>query len=86
MVWQPHIASSSFGLSGFDHITTTAATSGEWYAIRAVNGDAVGDFHCDANDSLTTFTILDGDYLFGPFDTITLSSGEVLAYRTKRGD
>lgn len=69
------------GVYGFDLVTTTAAQSGRWFAIKAVDGDAVGAFTMSAGSSLTGFTISQNDIIYGPCTAFTLTSGKVIAYR-----
>jgi len=69
------------GAYGFDYVATTDAQSGRWFAVKAVDGSAIGAFTMSDGDSLTAFTIPEGDMLYGPCTGFTLTSGKVLAYR-----
>lgn len=75
---------AKLGLNGFDDLDDTDPHVGSWYAIKAVGGDAVGAFTMSDGDSLSGYTITENDWLFGPCTGITLTSGEVLAYRTHK--
>lgn len=65
-------------------ITGTTAVTGEWTAIKAVEGNAVIDSIVSdtfTNDSeLNGLVITDTDVIFGIFTSITLTSGKVIAF------
>jgi len=71
-----------FGQVGFEHITDTSAHATYLvYALKAVNGNAVVATAVSAlGDNLSGVTILEGDIIYGNFSSVTLTSGEVLAY------
>ena len=72
------------GQVGFEVIDDTSAHAGEYYAIKAVNANAVIATGVSAlGDNLSAVTLLEGDLLYGNFTSITLTSGEVLAYKYK---
>ena len=73
-----------FGFVGFEQISDTSAHTGYFYAIKAINGNAVVATGVSAlGDNPTSISILEGDYLYGDFTSFTLASGEVLAYKYK---
>lgn len=69
------------GQAGLDYVTNTEANTGSWVAIKAVGGDATGDFTMSIGDNLLSFVITQDDWLFGPIEEFALSSGAVIAYR-----
>jgi hypothetical protein len=63
---------------------TYAAPSGSFfYAVKAMNGDAVITEATDINGAtvLATYTIKDGDELKFPLSEITLTSGNAIVYK-----
>ena len=71
-----------FGQVGFSVFSDTSAHTGEFYAIKAVNGNAVVNTAVTPlGDDLSAITILEGDIIYGNFTSITLTSGKVLAYK-----
>lgn len=75
-----------FGRAGFDYIADTNTHTGHWIAIQAV-GTANTVFNSvvpDTGDSLTTVTVVPGVTIYGPFNSINLTSGAVIAYRQSR--
>lgn len=71
----------AFGQVGFSVIADTDAHTGTFYAIKAVNANAVVHTAVSAiGDNLSTITILEGDIIYGNFTSIKLTSGKVLAY------
>lgn len=75
--------SNEFGQYGFDVISDTNAHTGTWYCIQAPgNADAVISATVSSlGDALSSFTLASGTSVYGPFTSITLTSGTVLAYR-----
>jgi hypothetical protein len=65
----------------------TASIGSVYYCIKAMNGDAIiaSASGIDDNISLTNLTIKDGDELKCNLKTITLTSGNVIAYKTVSG-
>lgn len=72
-----------FGRYGYDELTTSAtANTGQWYAIKAVNGaDATVTVVNTIGDNSTSLTIPSGDEIYVNAASITVSSGTVHAYR-----
>jgi hypothetical protein len=70
-----------------DTTPKTASIGSVYYCIKAMNGDAViaSASGLDDNISLTNLTIKDGDELKCNLKTITLTSGNVIAYKTVSG-
>ncbi len=66
-----------------DTATYTAPSGSFFYAIKAMNGDAVINTATDINGAtvLTSYTIKDGDELKFPLSSIRLTSGRLIAYR-----
>lgn len=73
--------SRSLGDKGYDLITDTNAHTGPWFALHAINGDAVIASGTEANGSTVAQTIDQGDTIYGHFKTLTLTSGNLVAYR-----
>lgn len=74
------LRSVQFGLKGFDEVNTSTE-SGDWVAVKAINGDAVLSATCSPGDSLSSTTLSEGDVIYGPFSQVVVTSGKVLAYR-----
>lgn len=72
-------ANVAFGANGFDVITGTE--SGDWFAIKAVDGGAAVSATSVVGDDLPAITLANGDIIFGNFSQIAVTSGKVLAYR-----
>ena len=72
-----------FGLGGFDYITDTTALSDYSYvAVQAVGADAVVNLTSEIGDSLTSHTIPEEGWRFGPFSSVQrVSGGNIIAYR-----
>lgn len=71
--------------------TTTTAATGEFiYAVKAIDGDAVITSAVDINGAtvsgLAGVTIKQGDILQFPLNTITLTSGKLVVYKTVKLD
>ena len=63
-------------------VDTTAAQTGPFYAIKAIDGTAVFTTLTFTNGAvLSADRILEGDYLLGNIASFTLTSGKVIAYR-----
>jgi hypothetical protein len=65
----------------------TASIGSVYYCVKAMNGDAViaSASGIDGNITLTNLTIKDGDEFKCNLKTITLTSGNVIAYKTVSG-
>jgi len=74
---------AGLGQAGFDYISDTATHTGEWYAIKVVDGAAAvfAVLNTALGDGAAGLTIQEGDIVYGPFTSIKLTSGKVLAYR-----
>jgi hypothetical protein len=78
--------SLDFGLKGFDVVTTNnhvdAATNQDlYYAVKAINADAVVDLTSVVGDNASNVTVTQGDTIVGFFSNVAVGSGTVLAYR-----
>lgn len=78
--------SLDFGLKGFDVVTTNnhvdAANNQDlYYAVKAINADAVVDLTSVVGDSASNVTITQGDTIVGFFSNVAVDSGTILAYR-----
>ena len=73
----------SLGLLGFDYISGSGAgEAGSWFALKAMNADAVLEVASSSiGDHLTASTIEQSDVLYGNFTLVSMSSGELIAYR-----
>jgi hypothetical protein len=83
--------SAHFGCNGIDYITDTTKTTGDWYDIKAWDGDAVIANLVGNNEGAAaaakiitlTGTLLNGDTLPNGlgWKSITLTSGKLICYR-----
>lgn len=66
-----------------DTATYTAPSGSFFYAVKAMNGDAVINTATDINGTtvLASFTVKDGDELKFPLATIRLTSGKLIIYK-----
>jgi hypothetical protein len=66
-----------------DTATYTAPSGSFFYAVKAMNGDALIAEALDINGEsvMNSFTIKDGDELKFPLSEITLSSGSAILYK-----
>jgi hypothetical protein len=66
-----------------DTDTYTAPSGSFFYAVKAMNGDAVITEALDINGEvvLSGFTVKDGDELKFPLSEITLTSGDIILYK-----
>jgi len=66
-----------------DTATYTAPSGSFFYAVKAMNGDAVINTATDINGNtvLATYIIKDGDELKFPLATIKLTSGKIIVYK-----
>ena len=76
----------ALGQAGLDVLATDADESGKWIAIKALGGDIPIDAVTVSNgDALTSFTISQGDIIYGTFTNIEVgtvpSDARCLAYR-----
>lgn len=67
------------GQHGFKYLTGTDSATGEFVAIQALVDTAV-TVTVTKGDALTGITIPAGMAIYGPFTSITLTSGTALAY------
>lgn len=76
-----------FGLKGFFVVTAagsavnTINNANGYYAVKAVNADAVVDLVSVAGDSVSSLTIGQGDTVVGNFSSVDVTSGTALVYR-----
>ena len=66
-----------------DTATYTAPSGSFFYAVKAMNGDAVINTATDINGAtvLATYTVKEGDELKFPLSTIRLTSGNAIVYK-----
>ena len=66
-----------------DTATYTAPSGSFFYAVKAMNGDAVIAEALDINSEvvLSGYTVKDGDELKFPLSEITFTSGNVIVYK-----
>ena len=66
-----------------DTATYTAPSGSFFYAVKAMNGDAVINTATDINGAtvLATYKIIDGDELKFPLSSIKLTSGNAIVYK-----
>lgn len=66
-----------------DTATYTAPSGSFFYAVKAMNGDAIINTATDINGAtvLATYTIKDGDELKFPLSSIKLTSGNAILYK-----
>ena len=75
--------SANIGDKGFQRIDTSSTVTGDFIAVKAINGNATFGSECDtkAGDAPSSSDrILEGDILFAPFSAVDISSGVVYAY------
>jgi len=74
---------AGLGQTGFDYISDSDSHSGTWYAIKVVDEAAAvfAVLNTAIGDGAAGLTIQEGDIVYGPFTSIKLTSGGVLAYR-----
>lgn len=75
-------AKDNFGGNGYNELTSAdGATSGEWYAIKAVNNNpAVVTIQNRQGDDSTSLTIANTDVIMVTATQITVVSGTIHAY------
>ena len=72
---------SSFGDYGFRVVDNSfAQPSGETYRVLFVVDDATITTTTDIGDALTSESLTSGSYVYGRFNTVSVSSGLVIAY------
>jgi hypothetical protein len=72
----------AFGQAGFDYQTSAGAlTGGPWVAIIAPAVDSVVNVTASVGDDASGFLLKVGVPFYGPFTSITLVAGMILAYR-----
>lgn len=71
---------SATGDYGFRLLSGTQSTTDSCRAIQALE-DSVVTTTTSAGDALTSVTLTEGTIIFGKFDSVTLASGKVLAYK-----
>ena len=77
----PNFQRQVLGQKGFRKLTTGgSSTSGEFYRAITVLDDAVITTVSEAGDPLTSEAIPAGITIYGLFSSITVTSGELIAY------
>jgi len=77
----PNFQRQVLGQKGFRKLTTSGSgTAGEFYRAITVLADASITLSSEAGDDLTTEAIPAGVTIYGLFSSITVVSGDVLAY------
>ena len=77
----PNFQRQVLGQKGFRKLRTgSASISGEFYRAITVLADASITLTSEAGDDLTTETVAAGITIYGLFSSITIVSGDVLAY------
>ena len=77
----PNFQRQVLGQKGFRKLRTgSASISGEFYRAITVLADASITVTSEAGDDLTTETVAAGITIYGLFSSITIVSGDVLAY------
>ena len=71
---------SATGDYGFKFLSGTQSTTDSCRSIQALE-DSVVTTTTLAGDALTSVTLSEGTIIFGKFDSVTLASGKVLAYK-----
>jgi hypothetical protein len=72
---------SSFGEYGFRLVDNSfSQPSGEKYRVLFIIDDAVVTTTTTVGDALTAEPFQSGSYIYGKFDTVSVSSGAVIAY------
>ncbi len=73
---------TSTGDYGFRLITSSfTPVAGEAYRVIQVLADAVVTTTTGIGDALTAVSLSEGTLLYGRFDTVSVSSGTVIAYK-----
>jgi hypothetical protein len=77
-----------FGQNGFLDIADTNAHVGNFVALKAEGGAnaVIATAVTEYGDDLASYTLNPGDIVYGSFTSVTLTSGEVLAYYKNRVD
>jgi hypothetical protein len=77
----PNFQRQVLGQKGFRKLRTgNTSTVGEFYRAITVLADASITLTSEAGDGLTTETVAAGITIYGLFSSITVVSGDVLAY------
>ena len=77
----PNFQRQVLGQKGFRKLRKgTSGTAGEFYRAITVLADASITVTSEAGDDLTTETVAAGITIYGLFSSITIVSGDVLAY------
>ena len=77
----PNFQRQVLGQKGFRKLRTgSASISGEFYRAITVLADASITVTSEAGDDLTTETVAAGITIYGLFSSVTVVSGDVLAY------
>ena len=76
----------ALGQAGLDVLASSSDTAGTWVAIKAIGGDIPGITVAVSNgDVLTSFTLSQGDIIYGTFTNIEVgtvpTTARCLAYR-----
>lgn len=76
-------AGLTFGTLGWDLIEDTdVAHAVKYVAIKAINSDVVVTVVADNSDTLTSETLLQGDFIVGPITSVTRKGGgKIIAYK-----
>jgi len=77
----PNFQRQVLGQKGFRKLRTgNTSSAGEFYRAITVLADASITLTSEAGDGLTTETVAAGITIYGLFSSITIVSGDVLAY------
>lgn len=77
----PNFQRQVLGQKGFRKLRTgNSSAAGEFYRAITVLADASITLTSEAGDDLTTETVAAGITIYGLFNSITVVSGDVLAY------
>lgn len=71
---------SAMGDYGFEVVAASGSTSESCRAIQALE-DSVVTTTTTVGDALSSVTLTEGTVVFGRFDSISVASGKVIAYR-----
>ena len=71
---------SATGDYGFRVVAAAGSTSDACRAIQALE-DSVVTTTTSAGDALTSVTLTEGTIVFGKFDSVSVASGKVIAYK-----
>lgn len=81
IVREQDFQASAFGDYGFRVVDNSfSQPSGETYRVLFVVDDATITTTTDVGDALTAESLTAGSYVYGRFNTVSVSSGLVIAY------